>query len=55
MSITPALLPPAARRKGRLAWVEYAFPIVLPILALAAALLLGAILLVALGVNPLEA
>lgn len=55
MTITPASVPIAARRKDRSAWVEYAFPIVLPILALAAALLLGAILLVALGVNPLEA
>lgn len=55
MSIPPAFVRPAARRTNRPAWVEYAFPIVLPILALAAALLLGAILLVALGVNPLEA
>ena len=43
------------KRKRRIDWGEYAFPILVPVAALAAALLLGAVLLLILGVNPLTA
>lgn len=55
MSITPASLTAIPKSKPRLPWVEYAFPILLPLTALAAALLVGAVLLLFLRVNPLEA
>jgi general nucleoside transport system permease protein len=55
MSTTPASLPTTLRPKPKLAWVEYVYPILVPLTALGAALLLGALLLLALRVNPFEA
>jgi simple sugar transport system permease protein len=55
MSIPRASLSPALKPRTRLAWAHYAYPLLLPLLALAAALLLGALMLLALRVNPLDA
>jgi len=55
MSITPASLPVPQKRKPGLAWAAYAYPILMPALALAAALTVGAVMLLILKVNPIEA
>lgn len=55
MSTTPAALPSTTTSKSRRPWDDFVFAIALPLAALAAALLLGALLLLVLRVNPLEA
>jgi general nucleoside transport system permease protein len=55
MSTTPAIISLPRKPKAQRPWTEAAFALLVPVLALAAALLLGAGLLLALGVNPLRA
>ena len=55
MSIGPASPPVRQKRPFRPNWAEYAFPVLVPALAVAAALVLGAVLLLLLKANPVRA
>jgi general nucleoside transport system permease protein len=55
MSIGPDSLPVRLKRPFRPRWAEYIFPVFLPALAVVAALVLGAVLLLLLRVNPIKA
>lgn len=55
MSTPPAALPTSTKSNRHLPWSDIGFTILLPVSALAAALLLGAVLLLLLRVNPLAA
>ncbi len=55
MSIGRASLPVRQKRPFRPNWAEYVFPVLVPALAVAAALVLGAVLLLLLKANPVRA